>query len=189
MSFDLRLDPVLQLTLRLALALVFWRALQHKLRDFPEFRRAVENYRLLPLRLVGFCAVGVAALEIGVGLGLLVPGLRQVAALAAVGLLGLYSGAIVVNLVRGRRAIDCGCGGPGAHISLSEGLVVRNSLLVLAALACTLPDSGRALVWLDAATASAGLLGLTLVFLAVENTLENAPRLRALRKGRAWSTR
>ena len=58
------LDPAVQGALQAGLVLVLGMALCHKLRDFAGFRAAVENYRLLPARLVPpelLRRVGVAA--------------------------------------------------------------------------------------------------------------------------------
>ena len=55
-------------------------------------------------------------------------------------LLSLYTAAIVLNLARGRRDIDCGCGGPGSRQTLHEWLVWRNlAYLTLALLALPPP--------------------------------------------------
>jgi hypothetical protein len=84
-----------------------------------------------------------------VAISLLLP-LYRWAALGAVALLVLYSVAIAINLVRGRREIDCGCFGPAARVPLSGGLVARNALLIGAAALVSLPVGARPLVWVDA---------------------------------------
>ena len=180
------LDPALQLTLRLAVALLLLGSLQHKLRDFARFRSAVANYRVLPRRWTAAAALLLALAEgtIGVALGV---GLGSVPALAAAVLLAVYTGAITTNLLRGRRDIDCGCAGPDGRRPIGEGLVVRNAFLILAALACALPSAERAWVWLDAATVVAGVAGAALLYAAIDRSLANAPGLRAL-GGREWST-
>ena len=54
---------------------------------------------------------------------------RLAAGIAAL-LLGLYAAGIVVNLRRGRRHIDCGCGVGSRAQPISAGLVVRNTVLI-----------------------------------------------------------
>lgn len=182
------MDPALQAALRLGLGLLFLSSSQHKIRDFARFRSAVLNYRVLPERWTPAVAGGLAAAEICVAIALLVPGVGLVSALAAAVLLAIYSGAIAINLFRGRRAIDCGCAGPGARRPLSEGLVARNAVLVSAAALCAFPVAGRPLVWIDAVTVAGGVAVLALLYGAIDGSLANAPRLRGLR-GREWSTR
>ena len=66
------------------------------------------------------------------------------AAFASAALFAAYTGAIAINLQRGRIHIDCGCGMArlaGRDQQLSWGLVVRNTLLMAAALVATMPAS------------------------------------------------
>ncbi len=182
------MDPAIHVALRLSLALLLLGAFRHKVRDVAGFRAAVANYRILPAGAVTAGAALLLAGELGVGIALLVPGLGAAAALAAAMLLTLYSVAIGVNLVRGRRDIDCGCSGPGARRSLGEGLLVRNAVLIATAALCAVPMSGRSLVWLDALTVTGGAAGLALLYGALDAALANAPRLRELRGG-TWSMR
>ena len=106
-------------------------------------------------------------LELGLGIGLLIPGLSTAAALGAVALLGTYTAAIAINLSRGRRDIDCGCGGPVPR-ALSGGLVARNTILMVAFAASALPETGRELVWLDGFTVLATLAILGFLYVAEE---------------------
>jgi hypothetical protein len=182
------MDPAIQVALRLSLALLLLGAFRHKARDLGGFRAAVADYRILPVWAVTAGTALLLAGELSVGIALLVPGLGGVAAPAAAALLTLYSVAIGVNLVRGRRDIDCGCSGPGARRTLGEGLLVRNAVLIATATLCALPTSARPLLWLDALTALGGGAALTLLYAAVDAALANAPWLQELRGG-TWSMR
>jgi hypothetical protein len=142
------MDPVVGLALRALLALLLGGAALAKLRDLRGFAAAVAGYRLLPAALAVPAAAGFVAAELALAAGLWTP-LRAEASLGAAALLVLYAGAIAVNLARGRREIDCGCGGPLGRQSLSEGLVLRNLVWASAALACALPEAPRTLAWLD----------------------------------------
>ena len=144
------------------------------------FRAALVDYRLLPAGACGAAAVALVGAEALVGVALFVPTLAAVAALAAAGLLGLYSGAIAVNLARGRRAIDCGCMGPAGRRELGWELVARNVALVAGAAMCALPSAPRALVWIDVFTIGAGVLVAALLYAAIDTGLANARRLRSL---------
>ena len=65
---------------------------------------------------------------------------------------------MTINLMRGRRFIDCGCG--GATQPLSIGLVVRNVVLAIAAMIALVPAPTRPLGWLDIVSMVAGVLVL-----------------------------
>ena len=139
------LDPTLHLTLRAALSLLFLWSASHKLRDAAGFQGVLANYRLLPDRWIASTVAVLVAAELCVAGGLWLPGLGADAACATAGLLALYAGAIAINLIRGRRDIDCGCAGVAAHQPLSAALVVRNGVFAAAALASALPVAPRSL--------------------------------------------
>src|SRR2546425_10159919 len=105
------MDPVIDFTLRTALALLCFVAAGHKLRDRDRFRATLAEYRLLPAGLVPLAAALVVAVEVAAAGALLVPGARAAGLVAAAALLVLYGAAIAINLARGRRDIDCGCAG------------------------------------------------------------------------------
>ena len=114
--------------------LIFVFALLHKLRERTEFISALAGYRLVPegalrywwlLPLLEFSAVLELLLTIGASRWL------------ALSLFVLYAVAISINLLRGRRHIDCGCGGDGTAIGW--GLVVRNVVLAGLALPQQIP--------------------------------------------------
>lgn len=139
------MDTVLCAAVAFFMTLLFAGAAWHKLSDLAAFERVLLGYRLLPAAVCRWLARLVPGLELGAaGLALAslwLPSLRAPAALACALLLGTYAGAMGINLLRGRRDIDCGCGGPGER-PLSWSLVVRN--LVLIALVVPWLSSGAA---------------------------------------------
>ncbi len=165
------LDPTIQTILRIAVSLLLLTAARHKLTDFAHFSGVVQRYRLLPVALAKAAAALLVAIEAAVGVALWLPAFAAPAALAAFGLLSLYSAAIGINLLRGRRHIDCGCGRPGSVRPLSSALLVRNAGLGLAALASTLPVEPRAPIWIDGVTVVAGVAALALLYAAVDASL------------------
>jgi hypothetical protein len=179
------LDPAVGLTLRAGLAGLFLWAAAHKLRDLAAFRRAVAAYALLPPRVVAAASLLLAGAEVLIGLGLLHPASDAQAALAAAAVLVLYSGAIGINLLHGRRDIDCGCAGPARSQPLTPGLVARNGALIAAALGAALPAAARPLVWLDGMTVAGCVAAGALLSTAAGEALAAAPRLAALRRGGA----
>lgn len=151
-------DPIVMLLVRASLALLFASAAWHKLRAPAEFRAVLAAYRVVPDPLVPTLGATIGALEAGVAFAWLGLGGTGLASGATIALLALYSGAIAVNLARGRRAIDCGCGVGGASQPIGEWLLVRNALLAVAAVVGARPIAdARTLVWVDAVTFAGGL--------------------------------
>jgi hypothetical protein len=160
------LDPALDLALRAGLASLFATSALAKLRDLGGFAGAVAGYRLLPAWAAAPGAAAFVAAELALAAVLFVPALRAVASVGAAGLLLLYGVAIALNLARGRREIDCGCGGFSGRQALSEALVLRNALLAAAALASALPVTPRTLGWLDALTVCGAVASAALLYAA-----------------------
>ena len=174
------LDPVVRLALRIALSLLLGSAAWHKLRDVGAFRAAVENYRLLPAVWTGPFAAFLIAAESGLAMALWLPGVGSAAALGSAALLALYGTAMAITLRRGRRDVDCGCAGPAHRQSVRAALVVRNAVLVLAALVAALPAGERPLGWVDAGTAVLAPAAAACLYVAIDGLLANGPRLAAL---------
>lgn len=180
MSGACEIDPAVRLVLRAALALLFIWAATHKLRGVTAFRAALADYALLPRRWLAPAAALLIAAELSVAAGLWLRGAGIAAAAAAAGLLTIYTGAIAVNLRRGRRDIDCGCAGVAGQQPLSAALVVRNLVLAVVALLCMLPTAPRDLTWVDGLTIGAGVGTLALLYAAVDGLLAQAPQLARL---------
>src|SRR5262245_2612191 len=178
------MDPVLDATLRTALALLFVVAAAHKLRDLSRFRATIAEYRILPTGLAAPAAALVVAAELGVATALVLPAGRSIGLAGAAGLLAMYGAAIAVNLVRGRRHIDCGCAGPAARRPISGWLVARNAVVVTAALAGLVPPSPRPLSWVDGVTVAGATAALAALYAACDRLLALAP-VRARLRGDA----
>lgn len=128
------MDPSLLLVGRTLGALVFGVAVLGKLRHRDEFIGVVANYRLAPSSTAAAAAWLVIALELLVVLAL-ISGVGVVAGAAlAIFLLCFFAGAIGINLVRGRTAIDCGCFQSALRQRLSPALIVRNLVVAVALL-------------------------------------------------------
>jgi len=176
------MDPIVASALRAALTLLFLSAALHKLHDWAAFGAALEGYRLVPRALLAATAPALVALELGIAAGLAL-GLRGAGA-AGAALLALYSLAIGVNLARGRRDIDCGCGGPAGRVRLRPALLARNAVLIGLALAVALPVGERSLVWLDAFTLVAAVGTAALLYAALETLLATRPIAAARQRSR-----
>lgn len=171
------IDPTLITICAAALAIVLIGGAWQKLRDPDVFAAAVEQYGLLPQPLIGPVARVLPLWEAASGL-LLLPALtRPWGAVLAAGLLIAVTGAVVVNLLRGRTEIDCGCGGVEGGQRLSWALVARNGVLMLLTAAAMADETARQLVWLDGVTLVAGTLALYGIYAAADQLLANRPRL------------
>ncbi|ROQ92356.1 cation diffusion facilitator family transporter [Desulfosoma caldarium] len=100
---------------RIALGLVFLYAAYEKILEPWDFAQTVDNYKLLPAWAVNAVALVLPWLEALVGVclmaGLWLPG----AFTTATGLLVVFLGSLVVNLLRGVD-VDCGCFGTGEGV-------------------------------------------------------------------------
>lgn len=156
-------------------ALLFTRALVHKLSDVTAFSGFVADYGILPDRLVTPATYGLVAAEALVLAALVVPALWPAGPVLAAAVLLGYAAAIAQAVRMGRRWIECGCGGAVQPVSWT--LVGRN--LALAALA--LLGAAGSPFFLDIGEAVAVIASGFTVFLGyllVEQILGNAAYLR-----------
>jgi uncharacterized membrane protein YphA (DoxX/SURF4 family) len=105
--------------------LVFLVAGIDKLRHRALLPGVIANYRLLPAALVSPAAWLLPIAELLVAIALLV-GSRPLAPAAAILLLLVFAAAMAINIGRGRRHIDCGCGHAGLRQTLGWPMVLRN---------------------------------------------------------------
>jgi len=157
MAAALLYDPVPALVMRLGLAALLASAAWHKLQDRGAFQGILHAYHLLPAVLVPVAAPAIAVVELGLAAALLLPAGRTIGAFGAAALLGSTRSPSPANLWRGRRAIDCGCGAPGARQPISEWLLARNGGLAVVAVLTLRPSTPRPLLWVDWLTLAGGL--------------------------------
>jgi ABC-type amino acid transport system permease subunit len=174
------IDPVIELSVCFALALLFATAAWHKVSDRIRFGAVMRAYKLLPSWLVAPAAQLLPLLEASIAVGLLYPPSRELAAIAAVPLLALYTAAISLNIARGRREIDCGCFAASARVPLSNWLVLRNVILMVAACALLFPIRARTLIWVDGLTVAMGLITMSLLWAAGQRLARTGPALRGV---------
>lgn len=170
------LDPALSLLAALCGALLFGWAAAHKWRARQEFAATLAEYRLLPQSVVGFASITLPLLETAVCVTLLWPQTQATSALVGAALLLLYAGAMAVNLARGRRELDCGCG--LVRRAISGGLVARNIALAALIALASLPTSARAMTLPDYATLAGALIVCVLLYASAELVLAR-PALRS----------
>jgi uncharacterized membrane protein len=173
-------DPAAAWTISIALALVFGASAGLKLADLEEFRAAVANYRIVPEGLAMPLSALIPVAEAAGAVGILIPPTHRAAAAILLLLLIVFTAAIVINLMRGRLNVDCGCFGPALRQPLSWWLPARNVLLMALAAIAIMPAGGRAMTPLDVATILFGAATIVVLYLAANYLLANLPRLRAL---------
>jgi hypothetical protein len=153
------------------IALLFALAGSHKLRNLAVFTEVFCEYRVLPEPLVRRSAWLIPAVEISIALALPWQACRPWALMAAIGLLMAYGSGISLNLARGRRELDCGCGATGHRRSIAPWMVWRNLVLALALGVAALPWIARPLSGLDVLTVVGGLTAVAMLYAAIDRLL------------------
>ena len=174
------IDPAIGGLCAFSLALIFGASGVMKLRDIEIFEGSLANYQLAPTWLEKPLAYLLPMLECTAAAGLLMTSTRVAAASMVFVLLVVFTGAIAINLARGRRSIDCGCFGPALRQELSGWLLLRNLFLMMLATTVILPTSGRAIESIDLVTIVLGGLTLVILYASANFAIGNAPKIRAL---------
>lgn len=174
------IDPVLAITIRLLLALLFAAAAWHKHSDRLRFVGTVRAYRLLPEFWLTPAAWFFPVIEIGIALGLLYSPATDAAVFATLALLSIYSFAIWQNLTPDGRQIDCGCFATSATVPLSGWLIARNVLLMLSACVLLMPERARSLIWIDGLTIAATVFAAGAIWMAAQGLAGTGPALRRI---------
>lgn len=182
-------DPLIDLSLRFLLAMVFAGAAASKLQNAEEFHGVVRNFRLLPRAVDGAFAFALPWVELALAASL-VTGIGLVAgSMAAAALLLVFAAAVAINIARGRTEIDCGCFRHGLRQRLSWALVARNSLLAGAAFwIAAEPQVFRAFAAYDVVIAALAALAVLLIYLCAMElaAIRRLPlRGRSIKEG--WS--
>jgi len=154
------------------LAAVFAGACGHKVGEWQRFRAAFAAYRIVPEGLVGAVAGIVTLAEVLVVLALII--LQPVGLIGAALLLGVYLVAISINLARGRRHIDCGCG--DEPTPLSYRLLVRIGLLAGLAVWAGWAHGIAGVSWAAGFVALVAALVAFGIYMAVEQLIANRGR-------------
>ncbi len=164
-------NPIIELGASFALSYIFLHAAWVKISDLDHFMEVLRNYEVLPSRNVRLSARVIPALELLVGIGLLAAVTRQFAASWALVLLGIYTLVIGLNIKRGRRDLDCGCGGVGQQHRLTEWLYVRNGSLIALSLVLFLPVAATGLKHLIVMATGIGMAALVCLLYSAMNLL------------------
>lgn len=181
-------DPVLLYAASAALACILLLGALEKLKDMTAFAAAVRAYEIVPAALGGLFAWGYVLTEALAGALLLAPAQRASGAVLALLVLALATAGVALNLARGRRDIDCGCGGPAMRgaaargVGLSWWMVVRNALLALWTLPglAAVQGASRSLQWADAASVFGLAMSAVALYFTANHLLASHLKLRQL---------
>ncbi len=176
------LDPAFGYLIVGGIALLFAVAACHKLRSFESFTEVFAAYRVLPDAWARRTAWLIPGLELATAAALPFAAARRGALPAAMGLLIAYAFGIAINLVRGRRDLDCGCGAIGTGRSIAGWMVWRNLLLVLALALAALPWASRPFDGTDVLTVAGGIGAFAVLYATADQLLgEVSPKAMRLR--------
>ncbi|MGF9912975.1 MauE/DoxX family redox-associated membrane protein [Paenibacillus ehimensis] len=120
----------LSVIFRILLAILFISSSVSSLRHWQAHLGIIKDYKILPEPVVRWFGILEHAVKWLVGIFLLLGMHSSLAALTGSGLLLMYSIAITMNLLRGRKKLSCGCGGLAGNHLLSWKLIVRNLFFI-----------------------------------------------------------
>jgi len=163
------IDPVIIISIRFAFALLFALSAFEKLQDREMFLFHLDEYRLLPRALVPAAGTLIIAAEVVTAVLLLLHS-PVYGVVTGSTLLGVYGLGILINLLRGRTWMDCGCLGSEGE-GLSYWLVVRNIVLLATLALILLPAIDRSLVWLDYLSMLFSVVAASIAYVAFHTLL------------------
>jgi uncharacterized membrane protein YphA (DoxX/SURF4 family) len=157
---------LLVVLIRLAVAAVFIAAATAKFLGRDAFSMSVTSLTPMGDRAASVAVVGVPTAELIVGSQLLAGGWMPWTAVAAVGMLSLFSGVLVVALAT-RTTAACGCFGRASHGKpVTWRLVIRNAFLIVGCLwvaTANAPASSSTAAWTGLGIAAATMLLIAIV--------------------------
>jgi Methylamine utilisation protein MauE len=165
------LDPAFGYLITVGIALLFASAGVQKLRSLAHFTEIFAAYRVLPDAWARRLAWLIPFLELGVAVTLLWQPSRRAAVISADVLLIAYASGLGVNLLRGRRDLDCGCGSPRDRRAIAAWMIWRNVFLAAALGAAAVPWLPRPFGSTDFLTVIGGLAAGVTLYAAVDRLL------------------
>ena len=138
----------------------------------------MKSYELVPERLVQAFALAFLVAEALAGVLLAPTATRGIGIVLAMLVILAATTAVVVNLGRGRRVLDCGCGGISGRQPISWWLVARNAMLIVVLLAAPALVS----MALDVVSLSFGAVAFVLIYAGADQLLANSLRQATLRR-------
>jgi Methylamine utilisation protein MauE len=126
-----------RLFLRLFIGFLLLSVSVNKLKDLRQFRQGIRDYQVLPA-FIESSEKFLTPISLIIALGELIVGLTLITGIQLTFsviftqcLFFIFSGALSINLVRGRKDLSCHCGGALGNHFISWWLVVRNVSFIL----------------------------------------------------------
>ncbi len=113
------------------ISIIFIASFIDKITNWKIFKVKVEEYRIIPNRLIKPLSTIFMATDAYIGFMFLLKEIGLLNILLLVFILIVYTTAILINLFRGNIYISCGCGGVLESDKLSTLLVYRNIVLII----------------------------------------------------------
>ena len=185
------LDPAIRLIIAVGFTVLLISAGGHKLTNRVRFGGILEAYKLIPVALVPASVILLGGLELTLAFAWALGWNVAWVALMTALLLTLYAVAIIINLIRGRSYIDCGCGFASSKNKffersniqqLSVTLVLRNVFLVACALLATLPGTTRILGFMDYLAVVLASIAIILLYSSYNQLLTNNNAIHSWRQ-------
>lgn len=132
----------------------------HKAFGWRRTRAVVRDFGGVPRRAASAVALAVCTIEVLAGALLILPDHRRAGAAFATAILGLYLALIVRAVAVDRGVVDCGCSFGGGSRSLGKFEIVRNAVLLTAALLLLAGADGIATMAPSQLLAACALLAL-----------------------------
>jgi hypothetical protein len=124
----------LQLIIITMLGYIFLTSCLSKLSNVQSHYLTISAYKVVPDRFVYSITLIDITVEFITALTLIFGIFLKISLFNSVLLLLTYSTAILINLLRGRTELECGCGGVVGNKKISNSLIVRNVGLLLISL-------------------------------------------------------
>lgn len=170
------LSALAAVTITTFLVVVLTRAAWHKFDRFLETVGFAQGYGLVPHHWVIPIVRALMLAEIIAVMALILPATQAFGALVAAALFAGYGLLMGTALARGRREIDCGCGGLPQIVS---GFTLgRNAVLVALSLCVAAFPVTAAVPPVDAAAAIGAGLVLTAIYTNIERLAAHIPYIR-----------
>ncbi len=160
---------------------LFALAAYHKFANLNYYSKLMSNYGLSVLPVQKAAVTGLALLEGGVAIMLIIPALRTVALFIGIGLLFLYATAMTMQLIVGHRQLNCGCAGQASNTHISVILVARNVFLILLAVVAVIGGAGVIFTSFTAILIMTMTAFMILLYLCVEQLISNGQTLSTLK--------
>lgn len=145
------------------------------------YRGVLEGYGLPYHSQLNLASLVLGVVEVFTAIAILVPVSRPLGALLAIVLFSVYFTAMAMQLVQGKRDLDCGCAGPLGSSIISPALLLRNACLIAPATFCLVQPASLLGQFTGTVLSLPFALAALLVYVCAEQLIANSQKLQLLR--------